>query len=169
MHHLIGPLNIIDQSYCTTHSFSRTCFTVNLTETARYETLRSLERRKKGKWLSSLSSNTSGSAPDTAITDNHETDPREKGRDMTQSYDNLTTQKRHQKLWLYTTLDTGRSVGVMTITHWTGVVKPVYRIPTFPPKRIKSKTKRIFSAAVYHDLPVSSIVLISVANFKIYS
>ena len=46
----------------------------------------------------SLSSNTSGSAPDTAITDNHETDPREKGRDLTQSYDNLTTQKRHQKL-----------------------------------------------------------------------
>ena len=46
----------------------------------------------------SLSSNTSGSAPDTAITDNHERDPREKGRDLTQSYDNLTTQKRHQKL-----------------------------------------------------------------------
>ena len=40
----------------------------------------------------SLSSNTSGSVPDTAIiTDNHETDPREKGRDLTQSYDNLTT------------------------------------------------------------------------------
>ena len=38
----------------------------------------------------SLSSNTSGSAPDTAITDNHETDPREKGRDLTQSYDNFT-------------------------------------------------------------------------------
>ena len=31
------------------------CFTVNLTETARYETLQSLERRKKGKWLSSRS------------------------------------------------------------------------------------------------------------------
>ena len=46
----------------------------------------------------SLSSNTSGSASDAAITDNHETDPREKGRDLTQSYDNLTTQKRHQKL-----------------------------------------------------------------------
>ena len=33
----------------------------------------------------SLSSNRSGSAPDTAITDNHETYPREKGRDLTQS------------------------------------------------------------------------------------
>ena len=32
----------------------------------------------------SLSSNTSGSGPDTAITDNHETDPREKGKDLTQ-------------------------------------------------------------------------------------
>ena len=39
----------------------------------------------------SLSSNISGSAPDTAITDNHETDPREKGRDLTQSYDNTKT------------------------------------------------------------------------------
>ena len=49
----------------------------------------------------SLSSNTSGNAPDTAITVNHETDPREKGRDLTRSYDNLTTQKRHQKIWLH--------------------------------------------------------------------
>ena len=32
---MIGPLNIIDQSYCTTHSFTRTCFTVNLKEIAR--------------------------------------------------------------------------------------------------------------------------------------
>ena len=39
---------------------------------------------------------------DTAITDNHETDPREKGRDLTQSYDNLTTQKRHQKQQFWT-------------------------------------------------------------------
>ena len=46
----------------------------------------------------SLSSNTSDSAPDTAITGNHETDLKEKRRDLTQSYDNLTTQKRHQKL-----------------------------------------------------------------------
>ena len=49
----------------------------------------------------SLSSNTGGSAPDPAITDNHETDPREKGRDLTQSNDNLTTQKCHQKHWLH--------------------------------------------------------------------
>ena len=49
----------------------------------------------------SLSSNISGSALDTAITDNHETDPREKGRDLIQYYEKLTTQKRHQKLWLH--------------------------------------------------------------------
>ena len=55
LHHLIGPLNIIDQSYCRTYSFTCTCCTVNLTETVKYETLRSLERRKKGKLLSSLS------------------------------------------------------------------------------------------------------------------
>ena len=48
----------------------------------------------------SPSSNTSGSASDTAITDNHEMDPREKVRDLThsQSFYNLTTQKRHPKL-----------------------------------------------------------------------
>ena len=69
------------------------------------------------KWLSSLSSNTSGSAPDTAITDNHETNPREKGRYLTQSYDNLTTQKRHQNFDYTTILDTGWSVGVTTATQ----------------------------------------------------
>ena len=118
---MIGPLNIVDQSYCTTHSFTRTCFTVNLTETARYENLRSLERRKKGKWLSSLSSITIGSVPDTAITDNHETDPRVKGRDLTQSYDNLTTQKiKNPPKTMFTQLfrtDLGRSVGVKTATQ----------------------------------------------------
>ena len=49
----------------------------------------------------SLSSNISGSTLDIAITDNHEADPREKGRDLIQSYEKLTTQKRHQKLWLH--------------------------------------------------------------------
>ena len=44
----------------------------------------------------SLSSNISGSAPDTANTDNHETDRREKGKDLTQ-LSPMTTQKRHQK------------------------------------------------------------------------
>ena len=44
------------------------------------------EASKEGTLLSeSLSSNANGSASDTAITDNHETDPREKGRDLTQS------------------------------------------------------------------------------------
>ena len=47
LHHSLALYNIIDQSYCTTHWFTRSCFTVNLTETARYETLRSLERRNK--------------------------------------------------------------------------------------------------------------------------
>ena len=145
---MIGPLNIIDQSYCTTHSFTCTCFTVNLTEAARYETLRSIERRKKGKWLSSLSSNTSSSAPDTAIMDNHETDPREKGRDLTQSYDNFTcTTKNATKNFDYTTIsDRLQAVSWSNDSYPTGVVKPVYGIPTFPAKRIETKCN--FSAAV---------------------
>ena len=97
LHHLIGPLNIIDQSYCTTHS-SHVPVLLSIWQKPRGMKL--YEALKEGK----LSSNTSGSAPDTAITDNHETDPREKGRDLTQSYDNLTTQKRHQKLWLHNNL-----------------------------------------------------------------
>ena len=103
LHHLIGPLNIIDQSYCKTHSFTRTCFTVNLTVSRPVWKFTKPWKKEKGKWLSSLSSNTSGRAPDTAITNNHETDPIEKGRDLTQSFDKLTTQKRHQK-FDYTTI-----------------------------------------------------------------
>ena len=49
-----------------------------------YEALKE-EKRANDSPSKSLSSNTSGSAPDTAITDNHETDHREKGRDLTQS------------------------------------------------------------------------------------
>ena len=86
--------------------------------------------------------NTSGSAPETAITDNHETDPREKGRDLTQSYDNLTTQN-----FDYTTISNKLRTGSwINDSYQTGVVKPVNGIPTFPPERIK--TKRNFSAAV---------------------
>ena len=95
----------------------------------------------------SLSSNTSGSATDTAITDNHETDPREKGRDLTQSYDNLTTQKRTKNFDYTTISERLRTVSWSNGSYPTGVVKPVYGIPTFPPKRIK--TKRKFSAAVF--------------------
>ena len=68
-----------------------------------------------------LSSNTSGSVPDTAITDYHETDPREKGRDPTLSYDKLTTQN-----FDYTTiLDRLRMVSWSNDSYPTGVVKPV--------------------------------------------
>ena len=80
----------------------------------------------------SLGSNTSGTAPDTAITDNNETDPREKGRDPTQSYDKNAT-----KNFDYTTIsDRLRTVSWSNDSYQTGVVKPVYGIPTFPPKRI---------------------------------
>ena len=67
----------------------------------------------------SLSANTSGSAPDTAITGNYETDPREKGRDLTRSYDNLTTQKTPPKTLITQQFrtDLGRSVGVTTATQ----------------------------------------------------
>ena len=154
-------------TYCRTHSFTSTCFTVNLTETARYETLRSLESRKKGKWLSSLTNlwapTQSGSAPDTAITVNHETDPREKGRDL---IDPMTTwqHKNATKNFDCTTIsDILRTVSWRNDSYPTGVVKLEYGIPTFPPNR--NKTKRNFSAA----LPASALVLISVANFKIYS
>ena len=120
----------------------------------------------------SLSSNTSGSAPDTAITDNHETDPREKERDLTQSYDNLNWQhKNATKNFDYTTIsDRLRTVSWSKDSYQLVWLKPVNGIPTFPPKRIK--TKHNFSAAVsikYHDLPVSALVLISVAIFNIYT
>ena len=53
----------------------------------------------------SLSSNISGSALDTAITDNHETDPREKGRDLIQSYEKLILgHKNATKNFGYTTI-----------------------------------------------------------------
>ena len=66
----------------------------------------SLQRRKKGAndspiRASELQHKWQCAYVDTAITDNHETDPREKGRDLIQSYEKLTTQKRHQKLWLH--------------------------------------------------------------------
>ena len=69
---------------------------------------------------------------------------REKWRDLTQSYDkspyidrknpesNVTTQKRHQKNFDYTTIaDRLRTVSCGNDCHQTGVVKPVYGIPTF--------------------------------------
>ena len=83
---------------------TRTCFTVNLTEVWNFTKPWKKEKGQMTLLSESLSSNTSGSAPDTAITDNHETDPRKKGRDLTQSYGNMTTQKRHQKLWLHNNL-----------------------------------------------------------------
>ena len=67
----------------------------------------------------SLSSKQSGSAPDIAINDNHETDPRERGRDLTQSYDNLITQNNPPKTLITQQFrtDLGQSVGVTTATQ----------------------------------------------------
>ena len=56
----------------------------------------------------------------TAITDYHETDPREKGRDLTQSYDNLLDNTKTPPKTLITQqfqTDLGRSVGVTTATQ----------------------------------------------------
>ena len=56
--------------------------------------------------------------------------------------------KNATKNFDYTTIsDRLRMVSWSNDSYQTGVVKPVYGIPTFPPKRIK--TKRNFSAAVY--------------------
>ena len=58
MHHLIGPLNTIDQSYCTTHSFTVTA-SLSIWQKPRGLNFTKpwfgVERRKKGKWLSSPS------------------------------------------------------------------------------------------------------------------
>ena len=64
---------------------------------------------------------------------------REKERDLTKSYDkspytdsNVTTQKRHQNFDYTTIADRLRTVSWGNDSHPTGVVKPVYGIPTFP-------------------------------------
>ena len=68
---------------------------------------------------------------------------REKGRDLTQSYDkaptptenpksNLITQKRHQNFDYTTIADRLRTVSWGNHSHTTGVVKPVNGIPTLP-------------------------------------
>ena len=71
-------------------------------------------------------------------------------------------QEKREKIWLspmtwqhenatknfdYTTISDRLGMVIWSNDSYpTGVVKPVYGIPTFPPKRIK--TKRNFSAAV---------------------
>ena len=50
------------------------------------------------------------------FTDNHETDPREKGRDLTQSFDNTKTPPKTLITQQFRT-DLKRSVGVMTATQ----------------------------------------------------
>ena len=69
---------------------------------------------------------------------------REKGRDLTQSYNKspyshrkiqkpTREPKNATKNFDYTTIvDRLRTVSWSTDSHTTGVVKPVYRIPTFP-------------------------------------
>ena len=59
--------------------------------------------------------------------------PREKGRDLTQSFDkspythkNATIQKRHQNFDYTTIADRLRTVSWSNNSHPTGVVKPVY-------------------------------------------
>ena len=122
------------------------------------------EALKEGK---RASSNTSGSVPNTAITDNHETDPREKGRDLTQSYDNLKTSPKTlitQPFWT----DLGQSVGVTTATQLVWLNQFTGSQTSH---QSKLRSNAFFCGSVYHDddLPVSALVLISVANFKIYS
>ena len=68
---------------------------------------------------------------------------REKGRELTQSYDkspythrknpkrNMTTQKRHQTFDYTAIADRLKTVSWANDSHQTGVVKPVYGIPTF--------------------------------------
>ena len=78
------------------------------------------------------------SEPDTAISDNHETDPIEKGRDPTLWQ--LDNTEKATKSFDYTTIsDRLRIVSWSNDSYPTGVVKPVYGIPTFPPKQIKTK------------------------------
>ena len=82
------------------------------------------EALKEGKRanLTLLSELTSGSVPDTAITDT-DTDPREKGRDLTRSYDNLATQKRHQNFDYTTISDRLRTVSwsiKRQVPNWCG-------------------------------------------------
>ena len=76
---------------------------------------------------------------------NCDSNVKEKGRDLTQSYDkktplhpqtipkgNLTTQKRHQKFDYTLIADRLRTVSWSNNSHPTGVAKPIYGIPTFP-------------------------------------
>ena len=65
--------------------------------------------------------------------------PREKRRDLTQSYDkipytykNATLQKRHQNFDYTTIADRQRTVSWSNNIHPTGVVKPVYERWTYP-------------------------------------
>ena len=67
---------------------------------------------------------------------------REKGRDLTQFYDkspythgkirNVRTQKRYQNIDYTTIAGRLRTVSWSNDRNPTGVVKPVYGIPTFP-------------------------------------
>ena len=101
-------------------------------------------KKKKGKWLSSQSLWAPTQVAVRLIlpfTDNHETDPREKGKDLTQLSPMTTWQpwqhKNATKNFDYTTIsDRLRTVSWSNDSYPTGVVKPVYGIPTFPPKRI---------------------------------
>ena len=169
MHHLIGPLNIIDQSYCTTHSFTSTCFTVKDWQKARGMKL--FEAVKEGKRAndSPLWAPTQVAVclilPLLIIM----TQIQEKKEEIWLGPMTTWRHKNVTKNFDYTTISERlRMVSWSKDSYPTGVVKPVYGIPTFPPKRIKDQTQ-FFCGSVYHDLPVSALVLISVAKFKIYS
>ena len=77
MHHLIGPLNIIDQFIILHNTFVHPYLLQDCQLSDRNRELWNFTKPRKEKrqmtlLSESLSSNTSGSAPDTAITDNHE-------------------------------------------------------------------------------------------------
>ena len=143
MHHLIG-LWISSTNYIAQHIHSPIPASLSIWQKLRGMKLYEALKEEKGQMTllsESLSSNTSGSAPDTAITDNHETDPREKGKDLTQLSPMTTWQpwqhKNATKNFDYTTIsDRLRTVSWSNDSYPTGVVKLVYGIPTFPPKRI---------------------------------
>ena len=108
---------------------------------------RSLERRKKGKWLSSLSSNTvSGTLPLLIIMKQIQ----EKKEEIWLSPMTTWQHKNATKNFYYTTIsDRLRTVSWSNNSYPTGVVKPVYRIPTFPSTWLKQIIRPKFPNTIF--------------------
>ena len=127
-----------------------------------------LERRKKGKWLSSLSLWAPTQVAVRLILPlliiMKEIQEKKEGIWLSpmKTWQHKNATKNFDCTTISDILRTSQ-LEKRQLPNWCG--KLVYGIPTFPSKRIKTKPQ-FFCSSVYHDLPASALVLITVANFK---